>query len=156
MTEEVKHLLTEEGLKKTQEEYNHLVHVVREEVKRELAEARSLGDLSENADYDAARDKQSQVESRILELEEILQHHTIIEAGSSKSKVISVGSTVTLQFMDNGEVSTYTIVGSTEADPLNGKLSNETPLAKAILDHKVGDVVTVNVKVPYEVKIVSK
>lgn len=156
MTEEVKHLLTEEGLKKTQEEYNHLVHVVREEVKRELAEARSLGDLSENADYDAARDKQSQVESRILELEEILQHHTIIEAGSSKSKEISVGSTVTLQFMDNGEVSTYTIVGSTEADPLNGKLSNETPLAKAILDHKVGDVVTVNVKVPYEVKIVSK
>ena len=156
MTEEVKHLLTEEGLKKTQEEYNHLVHVVREEVKRELAEARSLGDLSENADYDAARDKQSQVESRILELEEILQHHTIIEAGSSKSKVISVGSTVTLQFMDNDEVSTYTIVGSTEADPLNGKLSNETPLAKAILDHKVGDVVTVNVKVPYEVKIVSK
>lgn len=156
MTEEVKHLLTEEGLKKTQEEYNHLVHVVREEVKRELAEARSLGDLSENADYDAARDKQSQVESRILELEEILQHHTIIEAGSSKSKVISVGSTVTLQFMDNGEVSTYTIVGSTEADPLNGKLSNETPLAKAILDHKVGDVVIVNVKVPYEVKIVSK
>ena len=156
MTEEVKHLLTEEGLKKTQEEYNHLVHVVREEVKRELAEARSLGDLSENADYDAARDKQSQVESRIVELEEILQHHTIIEAGSGSSTVISVGSTVTLQFMDTNEVSTYTIVGSTEADPLNGKLSNETPLAKAILDHKVGDVCTVNVKTPYEVKIVSK
>lgn len=156
MTEEVKHLLTEEGLRKTQEEYDHLVHVVREEVKRELAEARSLGDLSENADYDAARDKQSQVESRIVELEEILQHHTIIEAGGSKSKTISVGSTVTLQFLDTGETATYSIVGSTEADPLNGKLSNETPLAKAILDHKVGDTVTVSVKVPYDVKIVSK
>lgn len=156
MTEEVKHLLTEEGLRKTQEEYDHLVHVVREEVKRELAEARSLGDLSENADYDAARDKQSQVESRIVELEEILQHHTIIEAGSSKSKTISVGSTVTLQFLDTGETATYSIVGSTEADPLNGKLSNETPLAKAILDHVVGDTVTVSVKVPYDVKIVSK
>lgn len=126
MTEEVKHLLTEEGLKKTQEEYDHLVHVVREEVKRELAEARSLGDLSENADYDAARDKQSQVESRIVELEEILQHHTIIEAGTSKSKTITVGSTVTLEFMDTGEKGTYSIVGSTEADPLHGKLSNET------------------------------
>lgn len=156
MTEEVKHLLTEEGLKKTQEEYDHLVHVVREEVKRELAEARSLGDLSENADYDAARDKQSQVESRIVELEEILQHHTIIEAGTSKSKTITVGSTVTLEFMDTGEKGTYSIVGSTEADPLHGKLSNETPLAKAILDHKVGDTVTVNVKTPYEVRILSK
>lgn len=156
MTEEVKHLLTEEGLKKTQEEYNHLVHVVREEVKRELAEARSLGDLSENADYDAARDKQSQVESRIVELEDILQHHTIIEEGSSRSKTVTVGSTVTIEFLDTKETHTYTIVGSTEADPLNGKLSNETPLAKAILDHKVGDVVTVSVKSPYEVKIVKK
>lgn len=157
MAEENKIYVTEEGLKKLQDEYNNLVHVVREEVKAELAEARSLGDLSENADYDAARDKQSQVESRIAQLEIMLQpgNYEIIKSKSGKSKTVSIGSTVVIKFLDTNEEGTYTIVGSTEADPLNGKLSNETPLARAILDHKPGEEVDVNVKVPYKVLIVK-
>lgn len=146
--------VTEEGLQQLKEEYNHLVHVVREEVKAELKEARSLGDLSENADYDAAREKQSQVESRISELENMLRHIEIINTKGS-SKTVRIGSTVTIEFMDTKKTDTFTIVGSTEADPLNGKLSNETPLAIAILDKKVGSTVTVNVKEPYEVLIVK-
>ena len=147
--------VTEEGLKKLQDEYNNLVHVVREEVKQELKEARALGDLSENADYDAARDKQSQVESRIVELENMLQHYVLIDTKHGSKKIVRIGSTVTLEFLDTKEEATYTIVGSTEADPLNGKLSNETPLALAILDSKVGQTVNVNVANPYQVIIVD-
>lgn len=152
---EEKIYVTEEGLKKLQDEYQNLVHVVREEVKAELKEARSLGDLSENADYDAARDKQAQVESRISELENMLSHIEIIDTKKSGSKTVQIGSTVEIEFLDTQETSTYSIVGSTEADPLNGKLSNETPLAQAILNKKVGTTVTVNVKKPYKVIIVK-
>ena len=153
---EEKIYVTEEGLKKLQDEYQNLVHVVREEVKAELKEARSLGDLSENADYDAARDKQAQVESRISELENMLPHIEIIDTKKSGSKTVQIGSTVEIEFLDTQETSTYSIVGSTEADPLNGKLSNETPLAaQAILNKKVGATVTVNVKKPYKVIIVK-
>ena len=149
--------VTEEGLKKLQDEYDNLVHVVREEVKAELAEARSQGDLSENADYDAAREKQSEVESRIVELENMLQpgHYEIISTKKSGKKTVHICSTVELEFLDTNEKATYTIVGSTEADPLNGKLSNETPVAQAILDAKVGQECEVEVKKPYKVLIVN-
>lgn len=157
MSEENKIYVTEEGLKKLQDEYDNLVHVVREEVKAELAEARSQGDLSENADYDAARDKQAEVEHRIQELENMLQagHYEIIDNKKKGKKNVQIGNTVKLEFMDTKEVDEYHIVGSTEADPLNGKLSNETPLAQAILGSKTGDVVTVEVAKPYKVTIVS-
>ncbi len=147
--------VTEEGLKKLQDEYEHLVHVVREEVKQELKEARALGDLSENADYDAARDQQAQVESRILQLENMLQHYELIDTSKTGSRTVHIGSEVVLQFMDTKEEQSFRIVGSTEADPLNGKLSNETPLAQAILDRKIGDIVEVSAKIPYEVKILD-
>jgi len=155
MAEENKIYVTKEGLAKLQEEYENLVHVVREEVKAELKEARSLGDLSENADYDAARDKQAQVESRIVELESMLKNYEIIDTSKSSSKNVRIGSEVTLEFLDTKEEATYRIVGSTEADPLNGKLSNETPLAQAILDKKVGQTVEVNVAKPYKVIIIK-
>jgi transcription elongation factor GreA len=151
MAETNKVYVTEEGLQKLKDEYNNLVHVVREEVKSELAEARSLGDLSENADYDAARDKQAQVESRIAELEVMLNHYELIDTKAGSKKIVHIGSTVKLEFLDTKEEGEYTIVGSTEADPLNGKLSNETPLAQAIIDGRVGDTRTVNVASPYEV-----
>ncbi len=147
--------VTEEGLKKLQDEYHDLVHVVREEVKRELAEARAQGDLSENADYDAARDRQAQVESRIAVLEGMLNHYELIDTSAASKSSVAIGSTVTLMFLDRNTEGTYTIVGSTETDPLNGKLSNETPLAMAILNHSVGETVYVNCKMPYEVTIVN-
>jgi len=153
MDAEKKIYVTEEGLKKLQDEYENLTHVVREQVKEELKEARSLGDLSENADYDAARDKQAQVEARILELESMLKNYELIK--NTNSSRVSVGSTVSIQFQDTNEEATYTIVGSTEADPLKGLISNDCTLAKSILDKKVGATVEVNAKKPYKVLIVG-
>ena len=154
MADAKKTYVTEQGLKDLQDEYNTLVHVTREEVKAELKEARSLGDLSENADYDAARDKQAQVENRIAELEEMLKNYEIIST-KGNSKTVRIGSTVQLQFQDTKEEAVYSIVGRTDADPLNGKISNETALAQAILDKRVGQTVEVNCKKPYEVTIIS-
>lgn len=154
MTEE-KIYVTEEGLKYLQEQYNNLVHVVREEITEELKAARAQGDLSENADYDAARDRQAQNEAKIRDLEFMLNNYVIIDTKKGGSKTVKIGSTVKIEFMDTKQLVTYTIVGSTEADPLNGKLSNVTPLAEAILERKIGSVVTVNVEKPYKVTIIS-
>lgn len=144
--------LTKQGLKDTQERYEYLVKVVREEVKDELKEARSLGDLSENADYDAARERQSAVEAEIAELEEMLKNYVLIDTSIS-TETVHTGSTVDIYFEDTNTEETFIIVGYREADPLNHKLSNETPVAKAILNHKAGTAVTVHVKNPYKVKI---
>ena len=151
---EEKFYVTEEGFADLKKELENLIHVVREEVIEELKAARAQGDLSENADYDAARDHQAKVESRIKELEYQIKNAEIISDKKS-SKIVKIGSTVELQEMDTNSVLTYKIVGSVEADPLNGLLSNVTPMALAILDQRVGDVVTVQVDKPYEVKILK-
>ena len=151
---EEKFYVTEEGLKELKDEYENLVHVVRNEVIEDLKAARAQGDLSENADYDAARDKQAQVESRIKELEHMIRNAAIISEKKG-TKYVRLGSTVVVQELDTKNKLTYTIVGSVEADPLNGKLSNATPLAEAILEQKVGSVVTVDVDEPYDVKIIE-
>ena len=147
-------LLTNEGKEQYEKEYRRLLDVERPEVIEQLQAARAMGDLSENADYDAARDRQAQVEARIKELEHMIRNAEVIE-GKKSSKFVRLGSTVELQEMDTGNILTYTIVGSVESDPLNGKLSNVTPLAEAILDQKVGSIVTVEVDAPYDVKILS-
>lgn len=151
---EEKLYITEEGLADLKNELDELIHITRNEVIEELKSARAQGDLSENADYDAARDRQAQVESRIKELEHMIRNVEIIEGGKN-SKYVRLGSTVTLEELDTHNILTYTIVGSIESDPLNGKLSNETPLANAIFDQKVGSVVSVESEVPYQVKIIS-
>ena len=151
---EEKFYVTEDGLKELKDEYDNLVHVVREEVIEDLKAARAQGDLSENADYDAARDKQAQVESRIKELDYMIKNAEIISERKG-TKYVRLGSTVTIQEMDTKNKSTFTIVGSVEADPLNGKLSNATPLAEAILEQKVDSIVTVEVDEPYKVKIIE-
>ncbi|MCF0114557.1 MAG: transcription elongation factor GreA [Erysipelotrichaceae bacterium] len=147
--------VTQKGLEDLQNEYNNLVHVIRNEVREELRAARAQGDLSENADYDAARERQAQVEARIADLEVMLQNYEIIETSKGPSKTVEMGATVELEFSDTGEIETYTIVGATEADPLNGKVSNETPLGQAILKKKLGSTQTVDVDNPYTVKILS-
>lgn len=149
-----KFYVTEEGLKELKEEYENLVHVVRNEVIEDLKAARAQGDLSENADYDAARDKQAQVESRIKELEHMIRNAEIISEKKG-AKNVRLGSTVTIEDLDTNERMTFTIVGTVEADPLNGKVSNATPLAEAILEQKAGDIVTIEVDEPYQVKIVE-
>ena len=153
-----KFLVTKEGLDELLREQENLIHVVRKEVIRELQEARAQGDLSENADYDAARDRQARVEARIRDLEQMISNAEIIEGdkNTSASKTVTLGSTVTIQDVVSKEEETYTIVGSIEADPLNGKLSNITPLAVALMDNKAGDTIMVDTaEEPYEVKIVS-
>ncbi len=147
--------VTQEGLNDLIKEQQHLIHVVRKEVIEDLQAARAQGDLSENADYDAARDRQARVEARIRELEVMLNNIEIIDEKKSGQKVVRLGTTFTMLDKETNTQETYTIVGSVEADPLNGKLSNATPLASAVLEHREGDVVTVNTDQPYEVEILK-
>ena len=158
MVQEEKTVVTKEGYQKLVDELNNMVHVVRQDVIRELQEARAQGDLSENADYDAARERQAQVEARIRDLEVMIANALIIDEKETKGskKKVKLGSTVRILDMDTNEEETYTIVGSVEADPLNGKLSNLTPLAMALLDSKIGDTPTVTqIEEPYKVKILE-
>ncbi|MBE6124830.1 MAG: transcription elongation factor GreA [Erysipelotrichaceae bacterium] len=148
-------LVTEEGHAKLLEEYEHLLHVERDQVAEELKAARAQGDLSENADYDAARDHQARVEARIRELDEMLPNVKIITKSANALKTVGIGTNVTFEYQDTKEIESYDIIGTAEADPLNGKLSNETPLAIALIDHKVNDVVKVNVNPSYKVKILD-
>ena len=150
-----KQKLTKAGYKKLQEELKYLVDEAREEVKRQLAEARAQGDLSENADYDAARSKQAEVEGRIKEIENILANSEIIEEGKTSTKKVGLGSTVTIRFVENGKEASYMIVGTVESDPVNGKISNSCPLGEALVGKTVGDIVEVKAIKTYKVEILK-
>ena len=130
--------LTEEGFLEIEEELNNLKQVRRPQIIKALKDARALGDLSENADYDAAREEQAQVEGRILELEKIMEQAEIIE--KSRTDKVVLGTKVKIKYIDedDDEVEEYLIVGSKEADPSNNKISNESPLAIAIMNAKAG------------------
>ncbi len=148
--------LTSEGYLELETELNYLKTEKREEVLNTLKEARALGDLSENAEYTAAREDQGKLESRIKEIEYILEHASIIEDEAQEEGVVSIGCTVSLQYDGEDDVEEYRIVGSQEADPFNNKISNESPIAAAILNKKQGDVVEVSSPDGiYKVKIVK-
>ncbi|OON98778.1 MAG: transcription elongation factor GreA [Epulopiscium sp. Nele67-Bin004] len=136
-------LLTREGIEKLENELEQLKTIERAKVAEDLKEARAQGDLSENAEYDAAKDKQAEIETRIVELENMLKNVTVIDGGDEETDTIKPGHTVTLYDETFEEEVTYLIVGSTEADPLNGKLSNESPVGAAIIGRKVGEEVSV-------------
>lgn len=150
-----KFLLTKEGKEKLEAEYQNYVEVLRPNVIRELSEARAQGDLSENADYDAAKKRQSEIEGRIAELEAMLQNYELINADNKNKNLVKLGSRVKLLDLSENEEAEYTIVGTVEADPFNGKISYESQLALAINGAKVGDRITVKTKEPYEVEILS-
>lgn len=155
--DENKTVVTKEGYEKLQNEFEYLTNVERQQVIVELQNARAQGDLSENADYDAARDHQARVEARIKDVERMLNNIEIIEdKPKAKGKnIVRLGSFVKIHVLDVDEDEEYCIVGTVEANPDEGKISNETPLAKALLDHKVNDKVVVEVAKPYEVKIIE-
>jgi transcription elongation factor GreA len=132
------HYLTHEGEQKLKAELAELTGPRREELAQRLRSAIQMGDLSENADYHKAKEDQAFLEGRIQEIEAILRSATIIE--KTQSDVVTVGSVVTIQ-EDNFDPETYSIVGASEADPRKGRISNESPFGKALLGHKVGDVV---------------
>ena len=146
--------LTQEGLDELRKELDELIQVKRPEVITALKDARAQGDLSENAEYDAARTEQAIVESRIKELEAMLERAVIIT--KVDTDVVSIGTKVTLEYVDDEEEEEYSIVGSSEADPFTNKISNESPIAKAIMGLKVGSVVSVeSPNGKYDVKILA-
>lgn len=148
--------LTSEGYLELETELNYLKTDKRNEVLKSLKEARALGDLSENAEYDSAREEQAKLEARIKEVEYILEHATIIDDAQTEKDKVTIGSTVSLQYDGDDEVEEYRIVGSQEADPFNNKISNESPIAMAILGKKVGDMAEVDSpNGTYKVKIVK-
>ena len=148
-----KHMLTEEGKKKYEQELQYLIDVVRPQVTQEIKEAKEQGDLSENADYDAARNRQGEVEARITYLQNLITHAEIIT--SNDGKTVSLGSKVKLLILDEDVEEEYFIVGPAEADPESGKISNACKLSQAIINHKAGETVTVKVDSPYQVKILE-
>ncbi len=135
-----KHHLTATGLKLLRDELDDLKNNERGRIIESLKEARAQGDLSENADYDAARDEQARIEARIKELENIIKNSVIIDENHTSTS--NLGKKIRLKF-DDGSIDEFILVGSLEADPLSGKISNESPLGAAILNHKAGDKVLV-------------
>jgi transcription elongation factor GreA len=136
-------LLTYEGIKVLEAELDNLKTVRRNEVAEKLKEARAQGDLSENAEYDAAKEEQAEIEARIVELENMLKNAVIIDTEDTKLDTVKPGCKVKLYDYSFEQEIEYLIVGSTEADPVNGKISNESPVGEALLNKKVGDEVEV-------------
>ena len=154
MSEQKELFLTQDGLDELKKELDELIQVRRPEIINALKDARAQGDLSENAEYDAARNDQAIVESRIRELEAMIEKAVVIT--KVDTDVVSIGTKVTLEYVDDEEEEEYSIVGSSEADPFANKISNESPIAKAIMGLKVGSVVSVDSpNGKYDVKILA-
>ena len=152
-------LLTNEGLQKLQDELDNLKNVRRKENTAALKVAKSFGDLSENSEYDEAKNEQAEIEARIVEIENMLKNVEIIDEDGIGTDVVSVGTKVDVKDLDDGEEAEYLIVGSTEADPMKGKISDESPLGSALLGHKAGEIVIVEApmgKMEYEIISISK
>lgn len=154
MKKEKEIYLTEEGLEEIKKELDVLKLEKRPQIITALKEARAQGDLSENAEYDAARNEQAIVESKIKELETMIEKAVVIK--EINRDVVSLGTKVTIEYVDDNEQEEYSIVGSKEADPFANKISNESPIAKAIMGSKVGSVVSVDSpNGKYDVKIIA-
>ncbi len=148
--------VTKDGLKKLKEELEHLKTVRRKEVSARLKEAISFGDLSENSEYEEAKNEQAFVEGRIIELEDKIKHAKVISDKKQSTKVVNLGTKVKIRNLKDSSEEEFTIVGTTESDPLNHLISNESPIGSALIDKKAGE--EVKVKVPagtVKYKIVS-
>lgn len=142
--DKTKTLLTEQGYIDLKNELDNLINVKRPENIRAIKDARALGDLSENAEYDAARNEQAEIEGRIQQLEKLLENVEIINSDSNSNGKVNIGNTVSIKYVDDpDDVEEYQIVGSQEADPFACKISNESPIARALMNRKVGDIVDV-------------
>ena len=139
MSEAKKFIMTYEGVKKLESELEYLKTVKRKEITEKIKVAIGYGDLSENSEYDEAKNEQAFVEGKIVQLENTLRNASVIDENDISSDVVGIGSRVTVYDYDFEEEVTYSIVGSTEADPMNFKISNESPVGNALLGHKVDD-----------------
>jgi transcription elongation factor GreA len=138
-------ILTQEGLKKIEQKLDHLKSVRRREVAERIKQAIEFGDISENSEYEDAKNEQAFIEGEILTLEKMLRNAKLIDEDEISADVVSLGSTVVLKDLEFGDELEYTIVGSAEADPTEFRISNESPVGEAILGRKVGSIVEVNV-----------
>lgn len=136
--------MTQAGKVKLEQELEYLKTVKRKEVVERIKIARSFGDLSENSEYDSAKEEQAFVEGRITTIENMIRNARIISEDEMSSDSVSLGRSVTFIELPDGDEETYTIVGSAEADPFEGKISNDSPIAKSLIGHKVGEKVTVH------------
>ncbi|MGJ9457049.1 transcription elongation factor GreA [Oceanobacillus sp. CF4.6] len=143
MAVEKSYYMTQEGKEKLEKELHYLKTERRQEVVERIKVARDFGDLSENSEYDAAKDDQAFVEQRITQVEKMIRNAVIIENDNDNPNIVSLGKSVTFTELPNGEEETYTIVGSAEADPFEGKISNDSPMAKSLLGHEIGTEVAV-------------
>ncbi|HCC08343.1 MAG TPA: transcription elongation factor GreA [Clostridiales bacterium] len=137
-------ILTTEGMKKLENELEHSKTVKRHEIAEKIKEARMQGDISENAEYDSAKDEQAEIESRILQIENILKHAKVIDESKIDITKINIGCKVKIKYTDSGELEDYLIVGSMESDVLENKVSNESPIGVALMGHKKGEIVKIN------------
>ncbi len=157
MADEV--LLTEEGYQKLEKELNHLENEKRREIAKRIKVAREFGDISENSEYDDAKNEQAFVEGRIKEIQNMLRNAKVVKDSEVTDTKVNIGTTVKLKELESNEDYKYTLVGSAESDPLNYKISNESPIGKAIIGHKIGDVVAVEVpsgRVKYKITSIEK
>ena len=136
-------MLTEEGFDKLENELDYLENEKRREVAKRIKVAREFGDISENSEYDDAKNEQAFVEGRIKEIKNMLNNAHVVKDEDVTDAKVNLGTTVMLHDLDSDKKISYTLVGSAEADPLNHKISNESPIGKAILGHVIGDQVTV-------------
>lgn len=134
-------ILTADGVKQLEEELEYLKIVKRKEITEKIKEARSYGDLSENAEYDAAKEAQATMEQRVMEIENMLKNATVVDSSNTPKDVVSICSTVKIYDVEFDEEMEYTIVGSTESDPSKNKISDESPIGRALLGKKIGDTV---------------
>ncbi|AMM93960.1 MULTISPECIES: transcription elongation factor GreA [Peribacillus] len=143
MAIEKEYPMTKEGKLKLEQELEQLKTVKRKEVVERIKIARSFGDLSENSEYDSAKEEQAFVEGRITTIENMIRNAKIIEGNDSNTDTVSLGKSVTFVELPNGDEETYSIVGSVEADPFEGKISNDSPIAKSLIGKRVGDKVSI-------------
>ena len=146
MADEKRNVMTEEGLRKLQEQYDYLINVKRKEIINAIEVARGFGDLSENAEYTAAREEQAKNEAEITRLKALIDNAIVVSESEISTDRVSVGTTVKYENTATGKTSEYGIVGADEADPENGLISNESPIGLALLGHKVGE--TVEIEIP--------
>ncbi|GLO66660.1 MULTISPECIES: transcription elongation factor GreA [Oceanobacillus] len=144
MTVEKSYYMTQEGKDKLEEELHYLKTDRRQEVVERIKVARDFGDLSENSEYDAAKDEQAFVEQRITQVEKMIRNAVIIENDNDNPNIVSLGKSVSFVELPDGDEETYTIVGSAEADPFEGKISNDSPMATSLLGKEIGEEVTVS------------
>ncbi|MCI6329474.1 MAG: transcription elongation factor GreA [Bacilli bacterium] len=148
-------VLTKEGAEKLRAEYEDLVHNQRIAIASDVEAARAQGDLSENADYHASKDKLAEIDRRIAEIEETLRNSTIVQEKSKVSKTVVIGTNVKIRDLSDNSETTYRITSTVEADPMNNVISNESPLGKALFGKRVGDIAVVKVAEEYSVEILA-